>query len=184
MPSIRWYLKHFTDNGTSQYGFKVGRKTANKTPGKCIKFTIFTPKVSRFWWNGVSYHLQFLISLLYMYIPNLIKDYSVVLEKKTLTFNAWRTIYDDGSKPIASGHLSDSGNIMTDIFCRTFFEKRPQTLTVTSVSETLHWLLVRRAHICWPFPQHPVPLTNDFLCSIWHATIHTSFFHTLSVYQI
>ena len=36
----------------------------------------------------------------------------------------------------------------------------------------------------WPFPQHPVPLTNDFLCSIWYATIHTSFFHNLSVYKI
>ena len=39
-------------------------------------------------------------------------------------------------------------------------------------------------HMDWSCPQHPVPLTNDFLCNIWHATIHTSFFHTLSVYQI
>ena len=69
-------------------------------------------RLGRGLWN-----LPFLAALPYWCcISNLVKKGSVVIEKKMLTDDARRTMHDDGSQPIAIGHLSDSGDLITYTF--------------------------------------------------------------------
>ena len=42
----------------------------------------------------------------------------------------------------------ECGHIRQIVKMHYFFNRGPQALTVTWVSETLHWFLVKRAHIC------------------------------------
>ena len=54
------------------------------------------------------------LTILYKcYIPHLVNSGSVVFEKKMLTYNEQRTT---GCQHIASGHLSDSGDLKRHIF--------------------------------------------------------------------
>ena len=68
------------------------------------KYSNFTPKLHPLWMVGHEIY-NFFVSLPdTWYTPNLVKISPVVLDKKMLT-------HDDGRKPIAIGHLSDSGDL-------------------------------------------------------------------------
>ena len=63
-------------------------------------------------WGGVM-KFSILVSLSFRcYILNLVKVSPVILEKM-LTHDARGAMDDDGRQPIATGHLSDSGELKT-----------------------------------------------------------------------
>ena len=79
---------------------------------KYINFTIFTPKLPPLWMGGHEiYNFLSLYPTCRCYTPNLVKIGSVVLEKKMLMDDGQWTMHDEGRKPIAIGHLSDSGDL-------------------------------------------------------------------------
>ena len=66
--------------------------------------------------GGGPWNLQFVVFLPHRYyISNLVKILPTVLEKIMLPDDARRTS-EDGRKPIATGHLSDSGDLKICIY--------------------------------------------------------------------
>ena len=69
------------------------------------------------------------------------EDEPLLMNKETETFHV------DTLLPPLRGSIH-RGDEMCKFFCLGFRTRGPWALTVTWVSETLHWLLVRRARIC------------------------------------
>ena len=112
---VACYSKHFTDTRINMsLNFSSGTKTTNHKINTSISQCV-PPNLSPFDEKAChTIHISTLHLIYRCYIPK---------KKKIFTHNAWRTMYDNVRKPIATGHLDDSCNLMTYIFCRSLFKK-------------------------------------------------------------